>query len=170
MVLEFFLSALVMTGGAAHWALAKGVAPLEVPVENLFAGFALVIFVQGLLRDLVALAQRASRPRGFITQIDEEAPTEMRAVDPKTSMRARGAEVNLCFESTGGLILLGIAGFFLFVPRGTMVSVPPGALGTGVGVLLLGGFFTRHLVLTIRSVPDHMTLPVYRAGSPGPKA
>jgi hypothetical protein len=159
----------VLTGGSAHWAMAKAPA-VTLPVENLFAGLALVIFVQGLLRDLVALAQRASRPRGFITQIDEEAPTEMRSVDTKTSVRVRGAELNLCFESTAGVLLLGVAGFFLFVPRGTEVSVVPGALVTGAGAILLVGFFTRHLVLTIRAVPDHMNLPVYRAGSPGPKA
>ena len=154
--MERIFSVLVLIAGLGLWALDRSAA-LRIAPETLLKGAAVIVFLQGLLRDLMMIARR------------RHAMSSENGEKLRPAMADFFWEINLCLESTVGLILLGFAITCAFLP----VDLPPtivsrGTLLTAAGMILLIGWSTRDWVLTVKHVPDHYGLPVWRRGTARP--
>lgn len=147
MMIESALGAVAVVAGGAWWALDAG-PPLTLGLEQWLCGVAALVLGQGLVRDLrvIYLRRRAGTP-----------PPAPDAPEPP-----RGPELNVCMESTVGLFLLGVAFFYMAFPVPPKISIPRGAAMFGAGVIVLVGWISRDLVLTLRHIKDHYDVPVWR--------
>ncbi|MBI2943535.1 MAG: hypothetical protein HYY25_04985 [Candidatus Wallbacteria bacterium] len=142
------LSAAVLAAGVVLGLVGQGPAR-PVGVEQLFGGLAVLVFVQGLIRDMTVLGRRRAGKPG-----QGEG-----GLEPPECLW----ELNLCLESTVGVLMLVAAAALWFAPgTGLQLQLPLGALLTGAGAVLVAGWATRDWVLTLRHVRSHYDLPVWR--------
>lgn len=138
------LGVALLVGGLALWPFDRSPA-LTLGLESVLAAAAALVFGQGLVRDVATIVRRrAGRGR------------EAAGV----SAPPRGPAVNLCLESTLGLVLLALASLYAAFPSPPPVTLPRGLAVAGTGVLLVAGWLVRDWVLTLRHVADHHDLPV----------
>jgi hypothetical protein len=150
--------------GAGVWALDSG-PPVTLSLDQWLCALAALILGQGLFRDLrVIRARRAEKAALEAAGIKPHAePAPGGPLDaPSLTQGRRGAEINLCVESTTGVGLLALALLYVAFPAPPPITLPRGAAIAGAGVVLLIGWGTRDWVLTLRYIRDHYDIPVYR--------
>lgn len=145
---EPILAGLLAASAAVAWATSPG-ATVTLGPETLLGGIAVLVLGQGLARDLAEIRRRRRTPAVGSTG-SKELPELPRW------------ELNLCFESTLGSLLLVLAGLALVFPVAISWTIGRAPLLAGAGALLLAGWATRDWVLTVRKVRDHTGLPVWR--------
>ena len=123
----------------------QGHLPREVEVGSLLTAAALLLLLQGLVRDLYLLVRQRSAPSA-----------------PRRRMRC------MCLESSVGLggVLLGI-GLAVLLPAWRL-PLTTGGVVVGSSAVLVFGYATKDLVVTwgpvgLRRDPDHANIiPVWR--------
>lgn len=152
MPLESVIGTAALVVGTGLWAI-DSAPPLTLTLDQWLCGLAGLILFQGLVRDLrVVAARRRARAAG-------ELPPK--PVDPPSNLGA-GPELNVCLESTTGLMLLGLALLYVAFPSPPPITMPRGAALAGAGAVLIVGWLTRDWVLTLRYIRDHYDVPVFR--------
>ena len=158
MMIESALGAVAVVAGGAWWALDAG-PPLALTLDQWLCGIAGLVLGQGLIRDLrvVALRRRAKARAG--THQHDAAPAPAPPAPPESERI--GPELNVCLESTVGLFLLGLAVFYVAFPVPPRIALPRGAALVAAGVIVLAGWVSRDLVLTLRHIKDHYHVRVW---------
>lgn len=142
--------------GVADLALGGGGPPLALSWTDLAGLLALVLLLQGLARDLAVIrARRAWRA--------DPAAIARRAAAARDRFAFR---LNLCVESTLGLVGLAVAAAARLGSGDAPPVLPRGGWLLVVGAALVAGHATRDWVLTLAAVPDHYDLPVFERGDP----
>lgn len=155
MPLESVIGTAALVVGTGLWAV-DSAPPVTLSLDQWLCGLAGLILAQGLVRDLRVIAsRRRARAAG-------EAPPPPTGPVDAPSITGTGPELNVCLESTTGLMMLGLALLYVAFPVPPPITLPRGAVVAGAGLVLIVGWLTRDWVLTLRYIRDHYDVPVWR--------
>lgn len=148
----------VMLIGLGLWAAGAG-GSLTLPVEYAMAGIAVVVLGQGLVRDVRELRRRQKGACAFVPASVAGAQAIATGATSAPPGPVRW-EVNLCMESSVGVLLLAGAFGLILVELPPTVTLPLGLMVATVGGVLMVGVQVKDWVLTVRHIPDHYDVPV----------